>query len=327
MSRSGKEHHESTIAVVAAIVGNLAIAAVKFLAAVMTGSSAMISEGIHSLVDTGNGGLLLLGIRKSDRPPSRSHPFGYGKELYFWSLIVAISIFGIGGGMSIYEGILHIRHPSELEDPLINYIVLGAAMVFEAISFTIAYGQFRKFKQGRSTIRTVREGKDPSLFTVVFEDSAALAGLVIAFVGVFLGHELRNPYFDGGASVAIGVMLCSVAVWLAQESKALLVGEAADPQVVRAFRRIALEEEVVQGIGDTLTMHLGPRDVLLNVGVQFRDDATVAQIHAAIHRIERRLGEVFPEVTRVFIEVERLDEKGRELPPLEEPSQDVSAAP
>jgi divalent metal cation (Fe/Co/Zn/Cd) transporter len=200
-------------------------------------------------------------------------------------------------------------------------------MVFEAISFTIAYGQFRKFKQGRSTIRTVREGKDPSLFTVVFEDSAALAGLVIAFVGVFLGHELRNPYFDGGASVAIGVMLCSVAVWLAQESKALLVGEAADPQVVRAFRRIALEEEVVQGIGDTLTMHLGPRDVLLNVGVQFRDDATVAQIHAAIHRIERRLGEVFPEVTRVFIEVERLDEKGRELPPLEEPSQDVSAAP
>jgi len=315
MSTSGQTGHESTIAVVAAIVGNLAIAVVKFIAAALTGSSAMISEGIHSVVDTGNGGLLLLGIRKADRPADASHPFGYGKELYFWSLIVAISIFGIGGGMSIYEGILHIQHPSPLKDPLINYIVLGVAMLFEAGSFTVAYRQFRKVKGSRSTIRAVHEGKDPSMFTVVFEDTAALLGLIIAFFGVLLGHELENPYFDGGASVLIGVLLCSVAVWLAAESKALLVGESADPETVATFRRIALEEPDVQRVGDTLTMHLGPHDVLLNVGIEFTPGTTVEAAHGAIHRIERRLAEAYPEVRRVFIEVEQFDEEGRAVEP------------
>ncbi len=315
MSTSGQTGHESTIAVVAAIVGNLAIAVVKFIAAALTGSSAMISEGIHSVVDTGNGGLLLLGIRKAGRPADGSHPFGYGKELYFWSLIVAISIFGIGGGMSIYEGILHIQHPSPLKDPLINYIVLGVAMLFEAGSFTVAYRQFRKVKGSRSTIRAVHEGKDPSMFTVVFEDTAALLGLIIAFFGVLLGHELENPYFDGGASVLIGVLLCSVAVWLAAESKALLVGESADPETVSAFRCVALEEPDVQRVGDTLTMHLGPRDVLLNVGIEFAPGTTVEAAHAAIHRIERRLADDHPEVRRVFIEVEQFDEDGRVMDP------------
>lgn len=315
MSTSGQTGHESTIAVVAAIVGNLAIAVVKFIAAAITGSSAMISEGIHSVVDTGNGGLLLLGIRKADRPADASHPFGYGKELYFWSLIVAISIFGIGGGMSIYEGILHIFHPSPLKDPLINYIVLGVAMLFEAGSFTVAYRQFRKVKGGRGTIRAVHEGKDPSMFTVVFEDTAALLGLIVAFLGVLLGHELQNPYFDGGASVVIGVLLCSVAVWLAAESKALLVGESADPQTVAAFRRIALAEAEVHRVGDALTMHLGPRDVLLNVGIEFAAGTTVEAAHAAVHRIERRLAADFPEVRRVFIEVEQFDDQGRAVDP------------
>jgi cation diffusion facilitator family transporter len=319
VSKKSQTGHESTIAVVAAIVGNLAIAVVKFIAAAMTGSSAMISEGIHSVVDTGNGGLLLLGIRRSDRPATRGHPFGYGKELFFWSFLVAISIFGIGGGMSIYEGIIHIQHPNPLEDPLINYIVLGAAMVFEAISFTVAYTQFRKTKAGRSAYRAIREGKDPSMFTVVFEDSAALGGLVFAFLGVWLGHTFENPYFDGGASIAIGVLLVSVALWLAVESKALLVGEAAEPQVVEEFRRAALADPVVERVGDTLTMHLGPRDVLLNVGVQFRDDATVRDVHAAIHRIESAVADVFPEVKRVFIEVERFDDKGREVHPDDDP--------
>lgn len=315
MSTSGQTGHESTIAVVAAIVGNLAIAVVKFIAAALTGSSAMISEGIHSVVDTGNGGLLLLGIRKADRPADATHPFGYGKELYFWSLIVAISIFGIGGGMSIYEGILHIQNPSPLKDPLINYIVLAVAMLFEAGSFTVAYRQFRKVKGSRSTIRAVHEGKDPSMFTVVFEDTAALLGLLIAFFGVLLGHELENPYFDGGASVLIGVLLCSVAIWLAGESKALLVGESADPETVATFRRIALEEPDVRRVGDTLTMHLGPRDVLLNVGIEFAAGITVEAAHAAIHRIERRLAEAFPEVRRVYIEVEQFDEEGVAVDP------------
>ncbi len=320
--------HESVVAIVAAVIGNLAIATVKFVAAALTGSSAMISEGIHSLVDTGNGLLLLLGVRKSSRPADLGHPFGYGKELYFWSLLVAISIFGIGGGMSIYEGIQHIQHPSALEDPYINYIVLGIAALFESISFTIAYRQFRKVKGSRSHARAIRESKDPSLYTVVFEDSAALVGLLIAFIGVFLGHQLDNPYFDGGASVAIGAMLCIVAVWLARESKQLLVGEAATPQVVEAFLRIAMEDDTVERVGRILTMHLGPHDVLLNVGIQFRSDATVAEIHGAIHRIERALAKVFPEVKRVFIEVERLDEHGRELPPADpEPSPPTAAEP
>ncbi len=315
MSSGRDGGHESTIAVVAAIVGNLAIAVVKFIAAALTGSSAMISEGIHSVVDTGNGALLLLGIRKSDRPADDSHPFGYGKELYFWSLIVAISIFGIGGGMSIYEGIVHIQHPSPLKDPLINYIVLSVAMLFEGVSFGVAWHQFRKTKRGRSTVRAVREGKDPSMFTVVFEDSAALAGLVIAFIGVFLGHQLENPYFDGGASVAIGVLLASVAVWLATESKDLLVGESAELELVADFRRIAEVDPAVVRVGRILTMHLGPRDVLLNVNVEFVAGLPVEGVHAAVHRIERALARVRPEVRRVFIEVEAFDAQGTEIEP------------
>jgi len=309
--------------VIAAIAGNVAIAAVKFTAAAITGSSAMISEGIHSVVDTGNGLLLLVGIRKSDRPADADHPFGYGKELYFWSLLVAISIFGIGGGMSIYEGVLHIMHPSELRDPLINYIVLGASLVFESISWTVAYRTFRKSKRGRGTYRTIRESKDPSLFTVVFEDSAAILGLLFAFIGVAAGHALQNPYFDGGASVAIGLMLCVVAFWLATESRHLLVGEAAEPELVAAFTRAAEADAAVRRAGQVLTMHLGPRDVLLNVGVEFEPHISVAEVHRAVHRIERRLERDYPEVRRVYIEVERFDACGNELDPAAEPADDA----
>jgi len=311
------ESHESLPAVIAAIVGNLAIATVKFIAAALTGSSAMISEGIHSLVDTGNGVLLLVGIRKSDRPADEAHPFGYGKELYFWSLLVAISIFGIGGGMSIYEGVLHILHPSELRDPLINYIVLGVSLLFEGVSWSVAYRTFRRSKRGRGTVRTIKESKDPSLFTVVFEDSAAILGLVFAFIGVAVGHVLQNPYFDGGASIAIGVMLCSIALWLAKESKQLLVGEAADPELVASFTRVAEADAAVRRAGRVLTMHLGPRDVLLNVGVEFEPDISVAEIHRAVHRIERSLEREYPEVRRIYIEVERFDAEGHEVDPLE----------
>ena len=273
-------HTESKKAVIAAIIGNAAIAVIKFVAASMTGSSAMLSEGIHSLVDTGNGALLFLGIKRSSRPPSVTHPFGYGKELYFWSLIVAISIFGIGGGMSIYEGILHIQHPSELTNPTINYIVLGLAMIFESFSFTVAYRAFRTMKGDRRAISAIHHGKDPSLFTVLFEDTAALAGLVVAFVGVFLAHQLDNPYIDGTASIVIGSILCVVAVWLAWESKGLLVGESADPHLVDDVRRFAGDDPVVTGVGAVLTMHLGPEEVLLNLEVEFAPGTPAEEIHA-----------------------------------------------
>jgi cation diffusion facilitator family transporter len=294
---------ESRTAVIAAIVGNGAIAAIKFVAGAMTGSSAMISEGIHSVVDTGNGGLIFHGLRRGARPPDAAHPFGHGMEVFFWSLIVAVSIFGIGGGMSIYEGAVHIRHPAPLENPLINYIVLAAAVVFEAISFSVAWSAFRKHRKGRRTLVAIHHAKDPSLFTVLFEDSAALLGLVVAFLGVFLSHLYGEPLIDGVASVVIGIILVCAAAWLAYESKSLLVGEAAEPELVAAVKEIALADPAVIGLGAVLTMHLGPREVLLNIEVQFKPGLAVEDIHAAIHRIEGHISDPFPEVTRVFVEV------------------------
>jgi cation diffusion facilitator family transporter len=295
---------ESKKAIIAAIVGNAAIAAIKFVAGAMTGSSAMISEGIHSLVDTGNGGLLFHGLRRGARAADANHPFGHGMEVYFWSLIVAVSIFGIGGGMSIYEGIAHIQHPSPLENPTINYIVLALAVVFESLSFSVAWKAFRKHKGSQRTLAAIHHGKDPSLFTVLFEDTAALLGLVVAFLGVFISHQLEAPAVDGAASVVIGLILICAAGWLAYESRSLLVGEAAGQELVAAVREIALSDPAVIGLGAVLTMHLGPEEVLLNIEVQFTQGLPAEDIHAAVHRIEERISEPFPEVSRVFIEVE-----------------------
>ena len=299
---------ESKKAVVAAIIGNLAIAVIKFIAGAITGSSAMISEGIHSVVDTGNGGLLYYGLNRGARPADEHHPFGHGMEVYFWSLIVAVSIFGIGGGMSIYEGITHIQHPAPLENPTINYIVLALAAVFESLSFSVAWRTFRgsRSRRGRSTIAAIHHGKDPSLFTVLFEDTAALMGLAVAFVGVFLSHQLDAPWLDGTASIVIGCILVVAALWLAYESRSLLVGEAADPEMVADIRRIVLDDPAVTGLGVVLTMHLGPDDVLLNIEVKFTPGLTAEDMHAVVHRIEERINEPFPEVTRIFIEVEAL---------------------
>ncbi len=294
---------ESKKAVVAAIVGNLAIAAIKFVAAFMTGSSAMISEGIHSLVDTGNGGLLFHGLRRGARPADPAHPFGHGAEIYFWSLVVAMSIFGIGGGMSIYEGITHIQHPAQLESPLINYIVLAVAFVFETLSFSVAWKAFRTVKKDRPLYTALREAKDPSLFTVLFEDTAALVGLAVAFLGVFLSHLFEEPALDGAASIVIGLILVCAALWLARESRSLLVGEAAHPQVVAALRDICSRDAAVVGIGAALTMHLGPEHVLLNIEVEFASGSTVERIHAAIGRMEQEMSARFPEVTHIFVEV------------------------
>jgi cation diffusion facilitator family transporter len=305
---------ESKKAVVAAIIGNVAIAAVKFVAAALTGSSAMISEGIHSLVDTGNGGLLYHGLRQGAKPADDEHPFGHGGEVYFWSLIVAVSIFGIGGGMSVYEGVTHMLDPAPLSDPTVNYIVLGAAMLFEGLSFTVAWRTFRHSKGAVPTLAAIHRGKDPSLFTVLFEDTAALLGLLVAFLGIFLSHTLHQPVYDGAASVVIGVILIVAALWLAYESKSLLVGEAADPEIVAAIREIAVAHPAVRDVAAVLTMYLGPDDVLVTMEAVFTPGVTAEEMVEAIREIEQALAARHPQVRRVFIEAGRLtpsEEDGR----------------
>jgi len=302
-------HSGSKIAVLAAVAGNLAIAVTKFIAAAITGSSAMISEGIHSIVDTGNGLLLLRGIKRAAVPAGRRHPFGHGKDLYFYSLVVAVSIFGIGGGMSLYEGIAHIRHvapDAASTNPAVNYLVLAIAFVIEGISFSIAYGQFRKAKGTKSAWRFIKDCKDPSLFTVVLEDTAALIGLVLAFLGVFLGHVFHNPYLDGAASIAIGILLMGVAFLLATETKGLLIGEGADEDVLAEIRGIVDGDEDVERAGDILTMYMGPDNLLVNLGVQFKHGARDEEIHRSIRRIESAISKAHPECRRVYIEAESL---------------------
>lgn len=217
----------------------------KFVAASITGSSAMLSEGFHSVVDTGNELLLLLGLHRGKQPADRQHPYGYGKELYFWSLIVAMVLFGIGGGVAIYEGILHLQNPRPLEDPFWAYVVLGVAALLEGTSWTFALREMLAKKGNHSLWQSIRRSYDPSVFTVLFEDTAALIGLTAAFLGVYLGHRYANPYIDGAASIAIGVTLSVVALLLIRESKALLVGEAAKPEVVASIRELACNEAAV----------------------------------------------------------------------------------
>ncbi len=304
--------HESKPAILAAMAANLAIAITKFVAAALSGSSAMLSEGIHSLVDTGNGGLLLLGIRRSGRAADDQHPFGYGQELYFWTLVVAILIFALGGGMSVYEGIKHVAHPNPLEDPTLSYIVLGLAFAFEATSWGVAMRGLWRAKGKRSVWREIRMGKDPTAWAVVFEDSAALSGLVVAFLGVWLGHRFDQPAFDGGASVVIGLLLAVVAVMLAREAKGLLVGESADPETVAAIRRAAEAHPGVRQVLKVLTLHMGPDDVLLNLDVRFQPELTAEEVARAVDEIEDTVREAFPGVRRIFIEAQSVGERARE---------------
>jgi cation diffusion facilitator family transporter len=299
---------ESKTAIFAAIAGNIAIAITKLIAAFATGSSAMLSEGIHSLVDTGNGGLLLLGLRMSRKPADANHPFGHGKELYFWSLVVAILIFALGGGMSVYEGVTHLLHRPQLHDPTWNYLVLGFAFIFEGGSSLFALKAFRKEKGAQGVFETIRTSKDPTTFTVLFEDTAALFGLVVAFLGIFLGHLLDNPYLDGVASIVIGVLLGVVAGFLAYESKGLLIGEGVDPQTLQSIRAIARSDGSVAEVKKSLTMHFGPKDVLLALDIRFKKKLRTEEIAVAINRIEKEIRTQHPEVKHIFIEAKALGE-------------------
>jgi cation diffusion facilitator family transporter len=280
---------ERPIVVYAAMAANLGIAVAKFVAAALTGSSSMISEGVHSLVDTGNQALLLVGLGRARRPADAEHPFGHGKELYFWSLIVAIVIFGVGGGVSIYEGITHILHPAPLEDPSIAYLVLLIAFFMEGGSWIVAFREIsQEAEPGEGVVHTVRTSKDPSVITVLLEDSAALLGLVVAALGVFLSHTFEEPRIDGLGSLVIGGLLAAVAVFLASESRGLLVGERADPELTDRLRTVAEADAEVQAIEDIRSMHLGPDHVVVTLRVRFAGDAG-DRLAAVIERVEGRL--------------------------------------
>ncbi len=289
----------------AALIGNTLISITKFAAAAMTGSSAMLSEGIHSLVDTGNQGLLLYGIKQASKPADEDFPFGYGKEIYFWSFIVAILIFALGGGISIYEGIRHLSNPEPISNPMINYIVLGLAMVFEGAAWWFAFREFSKQKGKWGYIEAIQRAKDPSIFVVLFEDSAAMLGLVVAFAGVALSQFTGILIFDSIASIVIGMILVGTSIWLAYETKGLLIGESANRGVVQEIRAILQLEPSIEAVNEVLTMHMGPDFILANISVDFVDSETVDRIETVIARIDQAIKQKHPEIKRVFVEAEK----------------------
>lgn len=299
----------SNITVYGALSANIAIAILKFVAATFTGSSAMLSEGIHSSVDSVNQLLLLLGIHRSKKPPNKAHPFGYGQEIYFWSLIVAIFIFGLGGGMSIYEGIKHIQQPEEMTNLVWNYSVLGGAFLFEGASFVIAVRNLNKNKgiKGRFFDR-VRISKDPSLFVVIFEDGAALGGLLLAAGGVFIGSHFNLPVADGIASILIGILLAFAAVILTIESRNLLIGESVQSYIVDDVMELVKKDKNVETLKRPLTMHLAPNEVLLALDVEFIRQLNATELSDTIKRIEKTIRDAYPEIKRIYIEANRLTE-------------------
>jgi cation diffusion facilitator family transporter len=296
------EAKSGNLIVVVAILSNLVIAAIKFVAAWLSGSSAMLSEGIHSVVDTGNQSLLLIGLKRSERPPDARYPFGYGRELYFWSLVVAMLLFGVGGGMAIYEGIAHLRSPRALEDPFWAYVVLALAAVFEGASWSLALRDLARRRHGRSLWQTIRDSRDPSVFTVLFEDSAALLGLAAAFAGVYLGHRYANPYFDGAASIVIGTILCLTALVLIRETKSLLVGEAASAPLVASIKAIAGGDARVVAVERALTMVLGRHEILLSIDVRFEPSLSLGQLALAVRELQQAIRSRHPDVSRIFVE-------------------------
>jgi len=296
----------------AALAGNALIALTKFVAATITGSSAMLSEGIHSLVDTGNQVLLLNGLKRAQKPPDKNFPFGYGKEIYFWSFVVAILIFGLGAGISIYEGIIHLLHPEPIKTPYINYIVIGIAMIFEGFAWYFAFKEFTKSKGKWSYLTAVQRAKDPSIFVILFEDSAAMIGLVVAFLGIFLGQITGIVYFDGAASIVIGLILAGTATWLAYETKGLLIGESANESKINGIRELASAYDVVEHVNEVLTLHMGPEFILVNISLDFDNSATADKVEKTIEQLDSDIKRNYPLVKRVFVEAE-----ARKVPSIE----------
>ena len=294
----------SVKAILAALVGNSLIAVTKFIAASYTGSSAMFSEAVHSVVDSGNQLLLLYGVKRSKRPADSKHPFGYGKELYFWSFVVAILIFSIGSGISFYEGFHNLHSPEPVSNPMINFIVLGFAVIFESWTCWVAATEFKKSKGDRGWVEAIRRSKDPALFTVLFEDTAALLGLFVALIALTLSEHLNLPVLDSVASLIISFILAVTAGLLAFECKGLLTGEGASEEVVTGIKQIINESQGIKHVNEVLTLHLGPEDVLLNVSLDFEDDLSSGEVEEAISNLESRIKQMFPEIRRVFIEAQ-----------------------
>jgi cation diffusion facilitator family transporter len=296
-------HEGSRTVIYAALAGNLAIAAVKLAAALYTGSSAMLTEAVHSAVDTGNQGLLLYGMRRAARPADATHPFGHGLELYFWSFVVALMIFALGGAYSIYEGIEKLRHPAPIESPWINFAVLGAAIVFEGLSFFVAWREMRRRYAALPIWTAVERSKDPSTFAVILEDGAALVGLAIALAGITAALLLDEPRADGAASIAIGLLLVATAFLLSRETRSLLTGEAASAALLERARALVADDPRVRAVGRLRSLHLGPTAVLLAVAIEPRSDLDAAGLQGALADLERALRQGMPVVAHVFFEL------------------------
>jgi cation diffusion facilitator family transporter len=290
-------------AVVATLLGNAAVAALKFAVGALAGSSAMVSEAIHSSVDTGNQGLFLVGMSRSRKPADSLHPFGYGKELYFWSLIVAVSIFGLGGGLSIYDGIVHLSEttPPELRWTL---LVLAGSAVFEGAAFAVSYREFRRSGShgDQSAWRILREGKDPSLYTAVAENALDLAGLAVAAIAILLANLLDAAWIDGAGSIVIGVMLAAGALLLAYEARDLIVGEGVSPEVSHELSELAATDPAVRRARPPLTMYLGPENVMVAFELEFEPGTKSGEIADAVQRIEAAVRDRYPRVGEVLIE-------------------------
>jgi len=300
-------YQSSKEVIFAALLGNTLIAVSKFVASFITGSSAMLSEAVHSVLDTGNQGLLLYGLKRSQKPADDQHPFGYGMELYFWTFVVAILIFGLGAGIAFYVGFSRLYNPEPVTNPIVNYIVLLMAFGFEMGAWWIAVKEFAIEKGTKGLLEAVRSSKNPTIFTVLFEDTAAMLGLLVAFLGILLGDIYHNPIFDGIASLLIGVILSLTAGLLAYESKGLLIGESAAGTIVNEIGRVINAQEGVLSVNELLTMHMGPQDVLLNLSIDFTDDLTSDEVEAIISELECEIKEKFSEVKRVFIEAQSRD--------------------
>ncbi|AZI35125.1 putative cation efflux protein [Caenibius tardaugens NBRC 16725] len=301
-------HIKANIVLYGALCANLGIAAAKFVAAAISGSSSMLSEGVHSLVDSGNQILLLYGQRKAQRPADAAHPFGYGRELYFWAFVVAILIFAIGAGVSLYEGWLHIMTPEPLRDPTINYVVLAIAVMLEGTSWTIAVREFNARRGKGGWWQDILRSKDPASFMVLFEDSAALLGLLVAGVGIWLSHQLGDPRVDGMASIVIGLILACVAVLLAREAKGLLIGESADPQLIRTIWTIVESQPEVMAVNHVRTIHTSPDSVFVAISADFADDLPMGQAEKLIAMLESRLKDAIPQLSSIYIRPQRRED-------------------
>ena len=292
--------HSSKTVIYAALIGNTLIAISKYAAAWFTGSSAMLSEAVHSTVDTGNQALLLYGLKRAARPANPEHPFGHGLQLYFWVFVVAVLIFGVGAGLSLFHGIEKVRHPHPIEN------ALALAMAFEGVVWVVAFREFKRSQGKFGWLAPMQRSKDPVVFTVLLEDSAAMLGLLVAMAGVALSQTLDLPVLDGIASIIIGLILAATAAFLAYEAQSLLTGEAVDPEVRADIRRIAAAEPGVVGVNELLTMHFGPREVLVTLSLEFADELSATAIEEAVSDIERRIKSAHSQVSRVFVEAQSL---------------------